>query len=180
MDLLPSFLEVIKDIALPVLVALITARVTLRAGWQQINAQASERFEARENEALERQEDFNRSAMVIRGDVLESISDSIDDFAEELRKQVAPTTTAVKRALFRLSSRCSAEHLADHCRAYVDDAALDPDQGQALEAMLEIRRRLLGWHLGHLSLKEVDRLVQDGREETRKHLAARHPEIPLS
>lgn len=171
MDVFAALVEIAKNVALPVCVALITARVTLRAGHQQIRAQAAERIQNRDDERQKRQEGLELAAVAVRSETIESISDSIDQYSEDARDQKRPSTSAVNRSLFRLSSRCSAEHLADTCRSYIEDAARAPDGNHALHAMFDIRRRLLGWHIGHLTLEDAERLIQEGHEEILEHLA---------
>lgn len=172
MDALTSFLEILKYVALPVCVALITARVTLRAGRQQITAQASERIENRRDEREKRREIREIASVSVRGEVIESISDCIDQYLEDVRNQKPSATDAVARSLFRLASRCSADHLSDTCRAYVEDAARAPDPVHVEEAMNDIRSRLVGWHIGHLTIEDVERLIKEGHEELLGHLVA--------
>jgi hypothetical protein len=179
MEILASLVEIAKDVALPVGVAVITARVTLGAGRQQIRAQAAERIEDRDEERQKRREGLEATAVTVRGEALESISDCIDQYTEDVRNQKTPTTAAVTRSLFRLSSRCSAEHLADRCRIYVEDAARAHDLEHAIEAMLDIRRRLVGWHIGHLTLEDTELLIRAGHEEILEHLALHHPDAMM-
>lgn len=172
MDVLTSLLEILKYVALPVCVALITARVTLRAGRQQITAQATERIESQRDEREKRRESLEIASVAVRGEVIESISDCIDQYLEDVRNQKPSTTDAVVRSLFRLASRCSAAHLSDTCRAYLEDAARAPDPVHVEEAMNDIRSRLVGWHIGHLTIEDVDRLIRVGHQEILGHLAA--------
>lgn len=172
MDALSSFLEILKYVALPFGIALITARVTLRAGRQQITAQAAERIENRRDEGENRRASLEIASVSVRGEVIESISDCIDQYLADIRNQKPSTTDAVARSLFRLASRCSADHLSDTCRAYVEDATRAPDSVHVEEAMNDIRRRLVGWHLGHLTIGDVDGLIRVEHEELLEHLAA--------
>lgn len=172
MEVLTSIVEIAKSVVLPVCIGLITAQVTLRAGRQQIKAQTVERIETRDEERQKRRESHEAAAVAIRGETIESISDSIDQYTEEVRNRKTATTASVTRSLFRLSTRCSADHLADTCRSYVEDAARAPDPAHAVEAMIDIRRRLLGWHIGHLTLDDAERLIREGNDEILEHLAS--------
>lgn len=145
--------------------------MTLRAGLQQITAQAAERIENREDEREKRRESLRLAAVAVRGEVIESISDNIDQYIEDVRNQKPSTTEAVARSLFRLASRCSADHLSDTCRTYVEDAAVAPDPVHVAEAMNDIRRRLVGWHVGHLSIEDVERLIKVDHQVILEHLA---------
>lgn len=170
MELLASLVDILKTVAMPLGIALVTAQVTLKAGRQQIRAHAAERHESRQYEHEKRLEDNGASARAVRGETIEAISDAIDQYMEDVRSERNPTTAAVARSLFRLSTRCSADHLADTCRSYVEDAAHAPDRGHAVDAMLDIRRRLLGWHIDHLTLEDTERLIQEGHRELVEHL----------
>lgn len=170
MEMLTSLMDILRTVALPLGIAVVTAQVTLRAGRQQIRAHAAERNESRQYEHQKRLEDNDAAALAVRGETIESISDAMDQYIEDVRSAKNPTTDAVRRSLFRLSSRCSAAHLADTCRSYVEDTAAAPDPGHAVDAMLDIRRRLLGWHIGHLTLEDTERLIQEGHRELVEHL----------
>ncbi|MCT9625949.1 hypothetical protein HWD94_12560 [Pseudarthrobacter equi] len=170
MEMLATLMDILKTVALPLGIAIITAQVTLNAGRQQIRAHAAERNESRQYEHQKRLEDNDASARAVRGETIEAISDAMDQYVEDVRSEKNPTTAAVTRSLFRLSSRCSADHLADTCRSYVEDSARAPDRGHVVEAMLDIRRRLLGWHIGHLTLEDTERLIQEGHRELVEHL----------
>jgi hypothetical protein len=163
-------IDVLKTVALPLGIAIITAQVTLNAGRQQLRAHAAERNESRQFENQKRLEDHDAAARVIRGETIEVISDAMDRYIEDVRSEKNPSTAAVTRSLFRLSSRCSADHLADTCRSYVEDSARAPDRGHTVDTMLDIRRRLLGWHIGHLTLDDTERLIQEGHRELVEHL----------
>lgn len=146
--------------------------MTLRAGRQQITAQAAERIEKRRDERKNRQASLEITSVSVRGEVIESISDCIDQYLADIRNQKHSTTDAVARSLFRLASRCSADHLSATCRAYVEDAARAPDPMHVEEAMKDLRSRLVGWRIGHLTIEDVDRLISVEHEELPKHLAA--------
>ena len=170
-EMLASLIDVLKTFALPLGVAIVTAQVTLQGGRQQIRAHAAERNESRQYEHQKRLEDNDAAARAVRGETIEAISDAVDQYIEDFRSEKKNyTTAAVTRSLFRLSSRCSADHLADTCRSYVEDSARAPDRGHAVDAMLDIRRRLLGWHIGHLTLEDTERLIQEGHRELVEHL----------
>lgn len=170
MEMLTALMDILRNVALPLGIAVVTSQVTLRAGSQQIRAHAAERSESRQYEHQKRLEDNDTAALAVRGETIEAISDAMDQYIEEVRSAKTPATDAVRRSLFRLSSRCSAVHLADTCRSYVEDAASAPDPGHAVDAMLDIRRRLLGWHIGHLTLEDTERLIQDDHRELVEHL----------
>ena len=170
MEMLASLIDMFKTVALPLGIALVTAQVTLKAGRQQIRAHAAERNESREFEHQKRLQDTDTGARAVRGETIESISDAMDQYIEDARSGKNPTTAAVTRSLFRLSSRCSAEHLTDTCRSYIEDSARALDPGHAVDAMLDTRRRLLGWHIGHLTLEDTERLIREDHRELEEHL----------
>ena len=58
---------------------------------------------------------------------------------------------------------------------YVEDAERAPGPEHVVEAMFDIRRRLIGWHIGHLALEDTERLIREGHEEILEHLALHHP-----
>jgi hypothetical protein len=39
-----------------------------------------------------------------------------------------------------------------------------------MDAMLDIRRRLLGWHIGHLTLEDTESFIREGHRELVEHL----------
>jgi hypothetical protein len=178
MDMLSALIEIAKSVALPLGVALLTAQVTLRAGRQQIRAQLAERNENRDRERQKQQEDNAATAHSLRRDTLESISDCIDQYISDFRSGNRPTTDAVIRSFFRLASRCSAEHLADICREYVEDSQRALDPVHTVEAMLDIRRRLVGWHIGHLTREDAQRLIQEGHRDIVRHIELLDPVVP--
>src|SRR5687768_6651109 len=92
MDMLASLLDVLKTVALPLGVAIVTAQVTLRAGRQQIRAQAAERKERRQDEHQKRLEDHDETTRAVRGETIESISDAMDQYIEDLRNEKDPST----------------------------------------------------------------------------------------
>lgn len=57
MEMLASLIDVLKTVALPLGIAIVTAQVTLKAGRQQIRAHAAERSESRQHEYQKRLED---------------------------------------------------------------------------------------------------------------------------
>ncbi|MDQ0121046.1 hypothetical protein J2T22_004259 [Pseudarthrobacter defluvii] len=170
MEMLAAVTDVLKTVALPLGIALVTARVSLKAGRQQIRAQAAESTERRQHELQKRVEDNEAAARAVRGETIESISDAIDRYLEDVHSDKKPNTVAVRRALFQLATRCSTEHLADSCRSYVEDSSQAPDRRHAVEAMLDVRRRLLGWHIGHLTLEDAEHLIKKGHREIVEHL----------
>lgn len=170
MEMLALLIDVLKTVALPLGIAIVTAEVTIRAGRQQIRAQSAERNEHQQFELQKRLEDNDTGARTVRGETIESISDAMDRYIEEVRSGMSPATATVTRALFRLSSRCSAEHLADTCRTYVEDSKRAPDTEHIKEAMEDIRRRLVGWHIGHLNLEDTERLIYEDHRKLLEHL----------
>ncbi len=171
-SVLETLLEAAQTIVLPIAVAIITAQVTLRASRIQIASSARQDAERREHEGELRLRDVEAGALRVRGEVLEQISDAIDEY----KRHPDHGTDAVLRAFFRLSSRCAAQHLADNCRRYITVAAAESDPSWVGAAMDDALRRLVGWHLGHLDLWQVDDFVVAATREIEHHIKRTHPE----
>jgi hypothetical protein len=84
-------------------------------------------------------------------------------------------TGPVLRALFRISTRCAADHLADRCRRYITVAAVEPGPSALPAAMDDVLRRLVGWHLGHLEVWRVDDLIVEATVDVERHIRVAHP-----
>ncbi|WP_148061816.1 hypothetical protein [Curtobacterium sp. JUb34] len=169
--MLETLLVTAQTVVLPIAVAIVTAQVTLRAGRQQIVSAARQDAARREHETELHARDAEAQRHQVRGEVLEQISDAIDDY----KRRPNRGTDAVERAFFRLSSRCSAQHVADKCRRYVEVAAAVPDSSWVATAMDDARRRLVGWHLGHLDLREVENFIVEATSEIEEHVRSHHP-----
>lgn len=169
--MLVSLIGAAQAIVLPIAVAIITARVTLRASRQQIVSNARQDTARREHESELRRRDADMREHRARGEVLEAISDAVDDYKRDPNVGTGP----VLRALFRISTRCAADHLADRCRRYITVAAVEPDPSALTAAMDDVLRRLVGWHLGHLEVWRVDDLITEATLDVERHIRAVHP-----
>jgi len=169
--MLNALLEAAQTIVLPVAVAIITAQVTLRASRQQIMSNSRQDAERREHESELRLRDAETQEHGVRGEVLEQISDAIDDYKRNRQIGAGP----VLRAFFRISTRCAADHIADSCRRYIMVAAVEPDPSSLTTAMDDALRRLVGWHLGHLEVWQAEGLIIEATEEVELHIRAVHP-----
>ncbi|MFE4951052.1 hypothetical protein ACFQ9V_13200 [Leifsonia sp. NPDC056665] len=106
-----------------------------------------------------------------RAEVIEGIASAIADCIEQTTERGIPASDSRVRAeLVKLTTRCDAEHLSRHCANYLADARKSPHVADYLEALDDIQRRLEGWHLGHLSVAQVDAYMDEGREAVRRSL----------
>lgn len=168
-----SFLDVARNLVLPLGIAVIGGLTTITLSSAQLRSRDRERAQDREDRELARYRSVEASDFQVRAEVIEGIAESFAQYAEQAETSSTGRASVfrIRSALLKLTTRSDSGHLSSDCVGYVLDTSQIPDPDCMFETFADIQRRLEGWHLGHLTLHELTEYVNDGRRQARNHLA---------
>ncbi|WP_165067697.1 hypothetical protein [Marisediminicola senii] len=145
----------------------------------QIRSHDLERRQERREREEERLRREGKEAEEARADIIEGIVSAIAEYSDPVSRRLGTGDHRIRVELAKLTTRAGAEHLSHHYLGYILDSHQSPHEETLLETLNDIQGRLEGWHIGHLTLCEVNGHIADGRTQVREFLR-RHGITPAT